>query len=212
MSKIYYIGGSPCCGKSTIAEMISQKYDFNYYRVDDDLFDFIDRGAKDGDELLSRISAMSADELWLREPIVLHKEELTVYDKLFPYFASKIKKYDKSKPLIVEGNALLPELMKKLDVNKSYYVYITPTKGFQIEHYQKREWVNDYLADSSDKLQAFANWMDRDALFAEAVREQGRNLEYTGFIVDGTISISQMFNIIVKALGIDDLNHLEEHK
>ena len=212
MSKIYYIGGSPCCGKSTISEMISQKYDFNYYRVDDDLFDFIEKGAAEGDELLSRISVMSADELWLREPIVLHKEELMVYDKLFPYFVSKIRAFDKSKPLIVEGNALLPELMKKLGVNKSDYVCITPTKEFQIEQYQKREWVDDYLADSSDKLQAFANWMDRDALFAEVVRKQGRNLEYTGFIVDGTISISQMFNIIVKALGIDDLNHLEEHK
>ena len=35
MEGLYIIGGSPCSGKSTIAEMIAEKYDFNYFKVDD---------------------------------------------------------------------------------------------------------------------------------------------------------------------------------
>ncbi len=27
MRQIYYIGGSPCCGKSTVSEMIAKKVD-----------------------------------------------------------------------------------------------------------------------------------------------------------------------------------------
>lgn len=34
MTDIYYIGGSPCSGKSTVAEMIAEKYGFHYYKVD----------------------------------------------------------------------------------------------------------------------------------------------------------------------------------
>lgn len=33
MAKIYYIGGSPCAGKSTVAEILSQKYDLYYFKV-----------------------------------------------------------------------------------------------------------------------------------------------------------------------------------
>jgi hypothetical protein len=34
-SQAYFIGGSPCSGKSTIAEMISRQYQLEYYKVDE---------------------------------------------------------------------------------------------------------------------------------------------------------------------------------
>ena len=55
MGKIYYIGGSPCCGKSTIAKMISEKYRFQYFKADDYLENFIKNGAKDRDKWLKYI-------------------------------------------------------------------------------------------------------------------------------------------------------------
>ncbi len=44
MNNIYYIGGSPCSGKSTVAEILSEKYDLYYFKVDD----FLDKYAKQG--------------------------------------------------------------------------------------------------------------------------------------------------------------------
>lgn len=35
MIDTYYIGGSPCSGKSTIAEIPSKRYDLYYFKVDD---------------------------------------------------------------------------------------------------------------------------------------------------------------------------------
>ena len=32
MINTYYIGGSPCSGKSTIAEIVSKKYDLYYFK------------------------------------------------------------------------------------------------------------------------------------------------------------------------------------
>ena len=50
MENIYYLGGSPCCGKSTIAEKLSKKYGFKYYKVDDFLVDFTSKGGDSGDD------------------------------------------------------------------------------------------------------------------------------------------------------------------
>ena len=45
MIDTYYIGGSPCAGKSTVAEILSRKYNLYYYKVDDYLDKYIRLGA-----------------------------------------------------------------------------------------------------------------------------------------------------------------------
>ena len=45
MTGIYFIGGSPCSGKSTVAESLSDKYDLYYFKVDDYLNQYTNRGA-----------------------------------------------------------------------------------------------------------------------------------------------------------------------
>lgn len=41
---IYYIGGSSCAGKSSVAEIFSQKYGLYYFKVDD----YLARDARSG--------------------------------------------------------------------------------------------------------------------------------------------------------------------
>ncbi len=79
MRQTYYIGGSPCCGKSTVAEMIAKKYNFQYFKVDDLLEVYINKGAKLGKPFLSKIAEMSLDEIWLREPEIQNLEEQDIY-------------------------------------------------------------------------------------------------------------------------------------
>ena len=45
---IYCIGGSPCSGKSTIAEALAAKHGLHYFKVDDHLDKYLKRGAADG--------------------------------------------------------------------------------------------------------------------------------------------------------------------
>lgn len=35
LDNIYWIGGSPCAGKTSISEMLVEKYGFTLYRCDD---------------------------------------------------------------------------------------------------------------------------------------------------------------------------------
>jgi len=191
MNHIYYIGGSPCCGKSTIAKKISEKYGFQYYKADDFLMEFIQKGVKNGDEWLRHISEMSLDQLWLRNPIKLNEEQLIIYEKIFPYFMTELDKLNKNTPIITEGAAFLPSLVDKIGIEKTRYICMVPTREFQIQHYSKRLWVNDYLSSCSDKEKAFNNWMERDVLFALSTMKQAREKGYATLVVDGNKDIDE---------------------
>jgi hypothetical protein len=132
MNDIYILGGSPCCGKSTIAEKICEKYSFQYYKVDNYLEKYIKKGANEGDKWLKYILEMSMDELWLRAPRVLHDEEFNTYGRLFSYFISDLINMDKDTPIITEGTAFLPYLIRQLQIDNVKYICIVPTKEFQI--------------------------------------------------------------------------------
>jgi len=198
MDHIYFIGGSPCCGKSTIAEKISERYGFQYYKADDFLTDFMTKGSMDGDKWLKNILEMPLDQLWLKNPSKLNERELLTYEKLFPYFLSALEKLNNDKPVITEGAAFMPALIKKIGINKTHYICVVPSREFQIKHYSQRLWVNDYLAACSDKDKAFSNWMERDVLFALSVLEQAKEAGYATIIIDGSKNIDSICRIIVK--------------
>lgn len=73
---------------------------------------------------------------------------------------------------MIDIAAFLPSLMQICNIDRKHYVNITPTPEFQISHYKERPWVSYVLEGCSDKEKAFINWMNRDILFADEVREQ----------------------------------------
>lgn len=198
MTKIYYIGGSPCSGKSTIAEMISEQYGLYYFKVDDYLDEYIRRGDASNKPLSSQVLKLSADETWMREPMVLNKEELEIYREIFDFIIEDLGKIEAPNGIITEGAAYLPELMNDIKVAFNSYVCIVPTKDFQYHHYRLRSWVPEVLKDCTDKEQAFENWMERDALFAVSVKEKADKLGYKTIVVDGTIGADHIYEQVVK--------------
>lgn len=203
MAQIYYIGGSPCSGKSTIAEMLEKKYNLHYYKIDDYLQDYLEKGAKDNNPWLKKMNSVSMDEMWLKEPELLNEEELATYENMFEYILQEIKGLDSDgKDIITEGAALMPKLAHKIGIDKKHYVCIVPTKEFQIKHYSQRPWIQQILFNYSDKQKAFQNWMDRDAFFALSILEQAKKVGYESYIVDGSKDISDTFEFVEKVFGL----------
>jgi len=205
MNRVYFIGGSPCSGKSTVAEILAKKYDLYYFKVDDFLDKYIDRGASEGRPVCSQIKSVTPEETWMREPKVQCEEELAWYREVFDYVCEEIKRIQNAnnvRGIIAEGAAYLPDLMKTLNVPYNRYLAVTPTKDFQVFHYSQREWVPYVLQDCSDKEKAFENWMERDALFAKDVQRQCEKNGYLSLINDGNMEIEKMIRIIEKHLKL----------
>ena len=199
MNRVYFIGGSPCSGKSTVAEILAKKYDLYYFKVDDFLDKYIDRGACDGRPVCSQIKSMTPEETWMRAPMVQCEEELAWYREVFDYVCEEINRLENTnnvRGIIAEGAAYLPDLMKSINVPYNRYLAITPTKDFQVFHYSQREWVPYVLQECSDKDKAFENWMERDALFAKDVQRQCGEEGYLSIVNNGERGIEELVKMV----------------
>lgn len=200
---VYFIGGSPCSGKSTIAQAISEKYGLHYFKVDDYLDKYIKTGAADNKKCCAAAEEMTPEEIWMRDPAVQCKEELLIYEEIFDYILADLKKTDCTNGIITEGAAYLPVLAKRHGIPSDRYISLTPTKDFQIFHYSQREWVPYVLAECSDKEKAFENWMERDALFAKAVQQQCGELGYASLINSGDSSAEELIDRVAAHFGLE---------
>lgn len=203
--KILVLGGSPCSGKSTIAEMIAREYGAHYFKVDDLLGEFMARAAAEGKEICQRYQGLSPDEIWLEDPAMQCRDEFLIYEEIAPYFFEKLEQIDEE-IIVTEGAGYTPEVMKKHacidqpDAPEIYYVAIVPTPEFQIEHYRQREWIKYVLADCSDKEKAFDNWMQRDILFGKQVNEECDAMGIPCFVNDGSQTIEELYDQVTRAL------------
>lgn len=202
MRTVYYIGGSPCSGKSTVAEKLAEIHNLYYFKVDNYLEGFLQKGADLGYEICIKQSGMSFVEMWMRDPVLQCAEELELYREMFPFAMQELSSIHDERAIIAEGAAFLPELMHKAGIDANHYISVTPSKEFQMEYYSKREWIPHYLEGCSDKETAFRNWMDRDALFAENVRKQCEAYSYKSIINDGSKSIDELLYIIQSHFGL----------
>ena len=76
---VYYLGGGTCCGKSTVTEQLVEKHGFTLYKLDDYIFDYLERLAKAGNNIAIKQMAESVEEMWLGDtPSVLTAEELMI--------------------------------------------------------------------------------------------------------------------------------------
>nr|WP_294486928.1 hypothetical protein [uncultured Anaerosporobacter sp.] len=203
MTDIYYIGGSPCSGKSTVAEIIAQKYGIHYYKVDDYFESFTIKGAKLHYPICTKQTELSPEQIWMRDSVLQNEEEFQYYHEIFEFIQTDLLKYNEPRPIITEGAAYLPELMRQHNVTKDRYIAITPTKDFQISRYKKREWVPFVLEGCSDTQKAFENWMDRDLLFAQEVRHQCQVLNYSSILIDGTIAVDKIVSLVCAHFNLE---------
>lgn len=197
--KVYYIGGSPCCGKTTIAKEIAAEYGMIHFQVDDSLWDYANRGKEKGYPACQK----QWKENWLSDIHRLYHQELQFYREIFPFIDEDIRKFSVEKDVLVEGAAILPEHMKNSRTDIRHFISLTPTREFQIKHYRKREWVPLMLEGCSDKEKAFANWMERDVLFAGEVRRQCKEYGYRSILVDGEKGISEIKEMVCEWFGLN---------
>ena len=202
MSEIYFIGGSPCCGKSTIAERISAEYGFAYYKVDDFLYPHMEAAAAAGKPHSALTLSFDFEQMWMRSPRLQCEEEIAIYAEILPYALRDIRAMGAEKPIIAEGAGFMPELMTGAHVDNSHYICIVPTEAFQREKYAQREWIGEFLKGCSDPQAAFDNWMSRDVLFAKHVLEHAWKTGYAAIAVDGERKIEENFNTVIEVFRL----------
>ena len=117
--RILFIGGSPCSGKSTVAERIAKEYSAYYFKVDDFLDDFLKLASAKGYPICKQVASMTPEEIWMREPKLQCQEEFLIYEEISEFVFDSLQKID-ANFLITEGAAYTPSVMEKYMQRTTY--------------------------------------------------------------------------------------------
>lgn len=183
LSRCFWLGGSPCAGKSSIAGVLAEQHGLGLYQCDEAYQDHLKRGAKLGWPIMQQFAGWSTQQIFLRPVAEMVRDVLEFYRQEWPLIVEDIASLEHPKGLIVEGAALLPELVAQ--IKPEHAVWVVPTESFQRHHYGLRAWARGVVEQTSSPEQAFENWMQRDARFAQLVCLEARQLGFAVLVVDG---------------------------
>ncbi|MCL4251270.1 MAG: hypothetical protein KJ065_24180 [Anaerolineae bacterium] len=187
---IYWIGGSPCSGKSSIAQRLARDYGLTLYLCDEAMGRHIEQASFEHQPTMARLPQMTPDAIWL-EPVAAQVQRVfNFYREEFPLILADIAALPR--PRIVEGAALMPELVAPLLDDPARAIWLVPSLAFQIEYYTQRPWRHEIVRATSDPEQAWANWMARDAAFADQIEAQAAALKLTCIRVNGQHDLDAM--------------------
>ena len=202
LAHVTWIGGSPCAGKSSVADAIAAAHGMTVYRCDDAFYAHMKAVGPERQPVFHRLAHASCDEIWMRPVARQVAEELALYREEFPLILADLLALPADRPIIVEGAALLPELIAGLGIDREQTIWMVPTEAFQREHYGRREWRHDVLRDCAGPEVAWENWMRRDAGFAREVAAQADRCGFRLITVDGRRSLAEVERDVARALGL----------
>ncbi len=186
-----WIGGGPCSGKSSIADVIAARLGGFVYHADEY---FLQHGARaPQNSRIRRVTEASFADLFQREVEVMLSDYLAVSEEEFPMIVEDLPDTS-SAPLVVEGCALLPCLMSAVLMPQDVFVILAPSEAFQRRTYAGRPGVAGMLEEVRNPNLVWESWRRRDAAFSALVREDAIRFGFPVIDVDGTESIDTVAN------------------
>jgi hypothetical protein len=199
---VYWLGGSPCAGKSSVARIIAERHHLRLYSCDDHFEEHKARVDPGRQRVFASLIEITCDELWMRPVGVQVETELGYCRDVFGLILEDLLALPSSQPLLAEGTDLLPECVAPLLSSPRHAFWLVPTIGFQYNYYSQRDWVHDILKDCSQPAKAFSNWMGRDAGFADKIEKSASNVGLPVMRVDGSLSAIEIAGIVQQSFGL----------
>ena len=188
---VFWLGGSPCSGKSSISEIIARRFGLDVYRVDEAFESHAQRFDPLRHPALTKWSKSSWNQRWIQPVESLVQEAIACYREHFTLILEDILSLPKRKSLLVEGTALLPAQVASVLSRQSRAIWLIASADFQRVHYSRRDWVRGILAQCSKPEEAFHNWMERDIRFAQWIEAEASATHLSLLRVDGNRTIEQ---------------------
>lgn len=190
LNTVFWIGGSPCSGKSSITQALAESYSCRAYRCDDAYEAHLESARPETQPLMSQVAAMTWDDIWMHSAEFLVEREVKFYEEEFLMIVRDLLALPPHPPLLAEGTALLPGLVSQVSP-PGQAIWVVPTEEFQREHYARRPWVDDILRQCRHPARAFENWMARDSAYAKLVIREAQDRGLKVVKVDGSTSLAE---------------------
>jgi 2-phosphoglycerate kinase len=191
LKKVFWLGGSPCSGKTSISEILAERFDLDVYHVDEAFEAHRQRLNPAQQPTLSKWLTSSWTDRWMQPVDRLVEDVIACYREHFALIVDDIAARPSGKSLLVEGTALLPQEVARRLRQCSQAIWVIPTADFQREHYSKREWARTTVEQCDNPEVAFHNWMERDIRFAEWIEAEAGALGLHSLRIDESRTIAE---------------------
>lgn len=190
--RVLWIGGSPCCGKSSIAKALGERYGLAVYHCDEHWDAHCRLATQEEQPHLWRVTRMSWDEIWMRDVATQVADELAIYAEELPMIAADLRGLTRRHgPVIAKGAALLPDWVARRISHPRQAIWLMPTEDLRCLYPSRGPWVQEILAQCADPQRALANWMARDAAYAQRVAAQAEAAGLRALWVDGSATLEE---------------------
>jgi 2-phosphoglycerate kinase len=195
LSHVLWIGGATDTGKTTISQIIAERYELQLYNYDRHDLPQLKRLA----QTLPRYRAFldtSLDERWVHpEPEDLLQFVLRGFRDRFPLVVEDLLDLPKEPMIVAEGFGLTPELLSPILSSKRQAVWLVPTEDFKWASMERRN-KPSFRDQVSNPERATRNVFMRDMLLTKQVRAQAQSRGLTVYELDGSRSVEEMATLI----------------
>jgi hypothetical protein len=166
---VYWIGGPPDSAKSTVADLLGERYGVAVYHYDRTDAAHHERLAAANPSYLAFVNA-SLDERWVdAEPQELFERSLESFRDRWPMVLEDIGGLA-GQPVLAEGFGLIPELVAQ-GAQPPRCAFLVPTPAFKAMSVVARD-KPVWRHETRDPERARSNLLARDDLLAEYVRRE----------------------------------------
>ena len=186
LEHVFWIGGSTCAGKTTVADAVAERLGARVYHFDRREPFHIYRSIPEEQPEIIRFMGMTMDERWvLRTPEEMAKQTIASWTERFPMVLDDLRAMEGEGPIVAEGAGLFPRLVAPLLTDRTRAMWLVATPAF-IEHVRRTRGRSVADADRiSDRPRVFRNLVARDHLMAEHIHRQANELDLTAIEVNG---------------------------
>jgi len=118
LRNVFWLGGSPCAGKTSISEILAWRLDLDVYHADE-AFDIHMQNLEPAHQpALTKWRRSSWNERWMQSIDRLVQNVIACYQEHFDLILKDILTMPKYKSLLIEGTALLPRQIAGLLAKK----------------------------------------------------------------------------------------------
>lgn len=204
---VYWLGGNGCSGKSTIANILAQRFPFEIYHGDG-WRKHIPRAKPDNHPLMCQIR----DGLYGKEDLFMSPPEQQVhgmtklYRENFSFVLQDLEAMPEDQLVLVEGGQMLPELVQTV-AGPSHCIFLISANEFIRKYNLSRNAETKHYQDLPDPQLALENRIAAFDLLGKRVYDSAHKIGFRTFAVDGTTPPERVADLVAthfKLAGVEN--------